>query len=255
MIDAQYIILRTFQSPQNDTSMDEIRAITLDLDDTLWPIDPVIEAAEQRLYEWLSEHCPRVVRAHDVETMRQIRLLLARENEDIAHDLTEVRRRSLEHLIVIEAAYPRSLVEDAMMEFLEHRNRVEFFPDVMPFLSRVSGSFPLLSISNGNADLRRVGLSELFLTHISARDVGAAKPDAKLFLAACDHLELAPDQVLHIGDHPVQDILGAARVGMRTIWVNRHGARWKEEFSADHEVSSLDQVLDLLPPHGLGDLQ
>lgn len=255
MIDAQYIILRTFQSPQNDTSMDEIRAITLDLDDTLWPIDPVIEAAEQRLYEWLSEHCPRVVRAHDVETMRQIRLLLARENEDIAHDLTEVRRRSLEHLIVIEAAYPRSLVEDAMMEFLEHRNRVEFFPDVMPFLSRVSGSFPLLSISNGNADLRRVGLSELFLTHISARDVGAAKPDAKLFLAACDHLELAPDQVLHIGDHPVQDILGAARVGMRTIWVNRHGARWEEEFSADHEVSSLDQVLDLLPPHGLGDLQ
>lgn len=253
MIDGQYIIFRIFESAQNDVSMDEIRAITLDLDDTLWAIEPVIEAAEQRLYEWLSAHCPRVALAHDVHTMREIRVIVARDNEDIAHDLTEIRRRALEHLIVTEAAYPRSMVDDAMTEFLEHRNRVELFPDVMPFLCRVSESLPLLSISNGNADLKRVGLNDLFVTHVSAREVGAAKPDPRPFLAACERLNLAPEQVLHIGDHPVQDILGAARVGMRTVWINRREARWEEDFSADYEVSSLDQVLDLLAAHGFGD--
>lgn len=233
--------------------MDEIRAITLDLDDTLWPIDPVIEAAERRLHTWLSRNCPRVARAHDVDSMRALRLRISEENREIAHDLTELRRRSLEHLIVAEGAYPVELVDRAMTEFLAHRNKVSLFPDALPFLNRVWSSFPLLSISNGNADLRQIGLDRLFVAHISARDVGAAKPDSKVFLAACEYLDLAPREILHIGDHPVQDILGAAQIGMKTVWINRTGAAWGESHRADHEVTSLEQVPDLLPPHSFGD--
>lgn len=235
------------------TKMQDIRAITVDLDDTLWPIDPVIEAAEQSLYSWLCSNCPGIARSHTIESMREIRLSIAQEDKRIAHDLSEVRRRSLERLIVAEGAYPGEYVDQAMEEFLVHRNKVEFFPDAVPFLERVSASFPLLSISNGNADLRRIGVSSLFAAHISATDVGAAKPDSKLFRAACDYLELAPENVLHIGDHPIQDILGAARIGMKTVWVNRSGAYWDEEHSADHEVTSLEQVLALLPLRSFGD--
>lgn len=233
--------------------MDRIRAITLDLDDTLWPIGPVIEAAESKLYDWLSLNCPRAARRHDPETMRELRDSVVRDHADIAHDLTEVRRRTLERLIVTEGAYPRDYVDRAMGEFLRHRNDVEFFPDALPFLTRVSAAFPLLSITNGNADLGRIGLNGLFITQISAREVGAAKPDARMFLAACAHLKLAPQHILHIGDHPVQDILGAAQVGMKTVWVNRNGAPWDQEYSADHEVTSLEEVLDLLPPSSIGD--
>lgn len=233
--------------------MDEIRAITLDLDDTLWPVEPALEAAEHRLYEWLSENCPRIVRTHSIETMRDVRLAIAQFETEIAHDLTEVRRRSLQRIIVEEGAYPPQYVERAMLEFLEHRNNVELYPDAMPFLERISGRLPLLSISNGNADLRRIGLGDLFVTHVSARDVGAAKPDARMFRAACAHLELDPRCVLHIGDHPVQDILGAARVGMKTVWINRTGARWQEEYGADYEVTSLAQIPDLPALRSLGD--
>lgn len=244
---------RRSSSTEIRPQLDEIRAITLDLDDTLWPIAPVIQAAEHRLYQWLSRNCPRVARTHDIDSMREVRLLIARENQEIAHDVTEVRRRSLEHLIVENGEYPAELVDQAMTEFLNHRNQVELFPDVIPFLSLARAAFPLLSISNGNADLRRIGLDRLFVAHISATNVGAAKPDPRLFLAACAHLELAPQQVLHIGDHPVQDILGAAQVGMKTVWINRTGAQWDDAHRADHEVTSLEQIPDLLPSHRFGD--
>lgn len=233
--------------------MDEICAITLDLDDTLWPVEPVIEAAEHRLYEWLSVYCPRITRSHSVDSMREVRLTVAKCQAEIAHDLTEVRRRSLEQLIVTEGTYPPEYVDHAMAEFLEHRNNVEFFPDALPFLNQVSGSFPLLSISNGNADPQQIGLSDLFVSHVSAIDVGAAKPDSKIFQTACNYLALAPKQILHIGDHPIQDILGAAQIGMKTVWVNRTGAYWDEQHNADYEVTSLEQVLDLLLLHSFGD--
>lgn len=233
--------------------MGEIRAITLDLDDTLWPIDPVIDAAEKRLFDWLAARCPRVARLHTVESMREARSEIARLETGIAHDLTEVRRRSLERILVVEGAYPAGLVDEAMDEFLHHRNEVEFFPDTLPFLSRASARLPLLSTSNGNADLQRIGLSEFFVAHVSASNVGAAKPDERVFLAACGRLGLEPEQVLHIGDHPVQDILGAARVGMKTVWINRTGGRWEADHDADHEVTSLEQVPELFPPHRLGD--
>ena len=235
--------------------MKEIRAITMDLDDTLWAVEPVLQAAEQRLYDWLAAHCPRVAGHYSIESMRELRLAIARQQQDIAHDLTEVRHRSLQRIIVEEGTYPQSYVDRAMAVFLEHRNRVELFPDVLPFLNRVSRRYPLLSISNGNADPGRIGLRGLFVTHISARDVGAAKPDARVFQAACDRLGLDPQRVLHIGDHPVQDILGAARVGMKTVWVNRFEAHWEAGHRADYEVTSLEQVLDLLPLHRVGDPQ
>lgn len=230
--------------------MNDILGITIDLDDTLWPIEPVIDGAERRLYEWLSENCPRVTRDHTVDSMRELRLSIAQTNHEVAHDLGELRRRSLARLIVIEGGYPRHMVDNAMAEFLKHRNNVELFPDAMPFLERAaSRSFPLLSITNGNADLQRIGLDHLFHHHVSAANVGAAKPDARLFQAACDRLQAPPEKVLHIGDHPVQDILGAARAGMKTVWVNRNGDQWQEEHGADHEVTSLKQVLNLLPKY------
>jgi FMN hydrolase / 5-amino-6-(5-phospho-D-ribitylamino)uracil phosphatase len=233
--------------------MKRIRAITLDLDDTLWPIEPVIDAAEKRLYDWLSTNCPRTVQCHTVESMRRHRLAIAQDENDAAHDVTEIRRRSLHRLIVEEGAYPGDYVDAAMAEFLEHRNNVELFPDALPFLRRASESYPLVSLSNGNADLKRIGLADLFVEHVSATQVGAAKPDAQVFRAACERLRLDPGQILHIGDHPVQDILGAARIGMRTVWINRTGAQWEHEPGADYEVTSLERVLDLLPLEKAGD--
>ena len=59
---------------------DNIRALTFDLDDTLWDNRPVLRAAEQSLYDWLAEHYPRIGRHYNLEAMQQLRRDLLRRS-------------------------------------------------------------------------------------------------------------------------------------------------------------------------------
>ncbi len=71
------------------------RVISLDLDDTLWPVAPVIAAAEQALFAWLQVRCPQAVRGHSVESMRALRARVAAQFPERSHDLTFLRHRAL----------------------------------------------------------------------------------------------------------------------------------------------------------------
>jgi putative hydrolase of the HAD superfamily len=77
------------------------------------------------------------------------------------------------------------------------------------------------ALTNGNADLQRMGLDRHFRFQLGAREHGAAKPDAGIFHAACARLGFAPHEVLHVGDHDELDVIGAARAGLRSCWLNR----------------------------------
>jgi FMN phosphatase YigB (HAD superfamily) len=98
---------------------------------------------------------------------------------------------------------------------------VRWFDDVRPALQRLAAHGPLLSLSNGNADLQATGLAPWFVGAVSARAVGVAKPDARIFGVACERLGMAPQQVMHIGDDWQADIVGARRAGLHSAWVRR----------------------------------
>ena len=49
------------------------RLITLDLDDTVWPCEPVIRAAELAMLDWLAGRAPRLTQAHDRVSLREHR--------------------------------------------------------------------------------------------------------------------------------------------------------------------------------------
>ncbi len=225
--------------------MNSVRAITLDLDDTLWAIGPVIVQAEKRVYERLAANCPAVANTYSMDDLREVRVQVERGFPELKHDLTALRKLTLERVLQ-ECGYDTSHVEPLFEEFMRARNDVALFPDVIPSLQRLSTRFPLVSISNGNADLDRIGLRHFFTASVSAREVGCAKPHPKVFLAACEQAGHPPENVIHIGDHPHQDILGAADVGMKTIWVNREGQTWDHEHQPDAEVRSLSGAMELL---------
>lgn len=225
-----------------------IQAITFDLDDTLWDTLPVIRAAEEELFQWLSECYPEVARQHDSDSLRAMRMTLARNNPDRAHDLTWLRRESLRQ-VGETAGYPgEAVAEEGFEVFIAARHNVAFFDDVLPALTELSGSFRMAALSNGNADVFRLGLEHVFEFALSAGDVGRAKPHSAMFEAACERLGLAPHEVLHVGDHPEHDIQGAAAVGLRTAWINRLEQPWVGTVQPDLEAVDLRHLVGLLLP-------
>lgn len=221
-----------------------IRAISLDLDDTLWPIEPVMLRAEQRLDTWLKTHCPRAAVHYPIPAMRALRERVAGENPHLAHDFTAQRRLSLSTALTPHG-YDEDHVDAAFAEFYTARNQVECYADAVPALELLAARFPLIALSNGNADLAQIGLSRFFRFSLSARECGAAKPAPQIFHAACARLGLPPAAVLHVGDDPELDVGGARAAGLRCAWINRRQARWPPPQSPDQIVPDLS-VRDLL---------
>ncbi len=206
---------------------DHISALAFDLDNTLWAVEPVIERAEQRLFAWLRVHYPRIPELHSIEAMRTARYELARAEPQHAHDYTWLRVESLARH-ARACGYEGPVAEEAFEVFFAARNELETFPDVRPALARLREKYVLATLSNGNADLQRIGLADSFKVSLNARGVGCAKPDRRAFEALGAALVLEPAQVAYVGDDPFLDIEGARKAGLHTIWVNRNEATWPD---------------------------
>jgi putative hydrolase of the HAD superfamily len=204
--------------------------LSFDLDDTLWPVAPVIAAAEEAMLRWLRARYPQAVSGHDIESLRAQRAAVAERFPQHGHDLTFLRHRSLKDLFAA-AGHRESLADDALEVFLNERNRVEFYDDVRPALERLRSRYRLFALSNGNADLERCGIADLFAGHITARGAGAAKPDARIFAQLAAAAGVDAERVLHIGDDPWADVVGATQAGMQAAWINRAARAWPAQFA------------------------
>lgn len=207
------------------------RVLSFDLDDTLWPVGPVILKAERELYDWLHARYPTAVEGHSIESMRQLRAGVAARFPEQGHDLTFLRRRALAEQL-LAAGHAEAAADEAFEVFFAARNRVECYPDVLPALERLRSRYRLFALSNGNADLDRCGLAGLFEGHVTARTAGVAKPDARIFAALLRAAGVSAHEVLHVGDDPHADVIGAERAGLRSIWINREARAWPSGFAA-----------------------
>jgi HAD superfamily hydrolase (TIGR01509 family) len=217
--------------------------LSFDLDDTLWPVRPVIAAAESTLLSWLRARYPRAVAGHDVESMRALRAQLAERFPEQRHDLTFLRHRALKDLFGA-AGHAEALADEALEVFFTARNRVEFYDDVRPSLIRLRSRYRLFALSNGNADLQRCGIADLFAGHVTAIAAGAAKPDARIFARLGEVAGVAPGQVLHIGDDPLADVVGATQAGMQAVWINRDAREWPQDIAPPaRTISTLAEIM------------
>ena len=223
-----------------------IRAISLDLDDTLWPIWPTIERAEKALHDWLVDHAPMTAALFsNPVALRDIRDFMASSRPELKHDLSAVRRESI-RLALYRAGEDPLLADAAFDVFFTERQRVQLFDDARPALEKLSARFPLVCVSNGNADVQRIGLGGFFRASISARAFGVGKPDPRIFHAAAGALDVRPEEVLHVGDDATLDALGAINAGMQAAWVNRADHLWPHEQQPHVTVTTLAELCELL---------
>jgi HAD superfamily hydrolase (TIGR01549 family) len=197
--------------------------ICFDLDNTLWPVDPVIARAESETWRWLAQRAPEAVASVDVDALRRRRLALLAAQPGYVHNLTALRRDVMRMTLEesgFSAVEAGVLAQQAMDVFLEHRNAVTLFPGVLAMLETLAGEYRLAALSNGNADLRRIGLAHFFDSVHSAESVGRAKPDPAMFARALADTGVAAQHALHVGDHPEQDVLAARAHGLHALWAN-----------------------------------
>ena len=205
-----------------------IRAVTLDLDDTLWPVWPTIERAEDALRRWLDAHAPATARlARDPDTARRARQQVLADLAGQTHDLGLIRRQMIRQLLDWAGEPPR-LAEPAFEVFFAARQQVSLFDDALPALQRLGARYPLVALSNGNADVQLIGIGQHFHAAISAAQVGVAKPDPRIFAAAAQAAGVPAGAVLHIGDDAQLDGAGALAAGMQMAWINRDAAPWPD---------------------------
>lgn len=223
-----------------------VRAITLDLDDTLWPFAPIGARIDQVLHDWMLVNSPCTARHFSVEGMRELRERSFAANPHLHHDLSALRRLTLQQALAESGGDPE-LLDAAYEAFYAARNQVEFYPDAVDALARIAARVPVAAVSNGNADLQRIGLMHHFAFQLGSREHGAAKPDPSIFHAACERLGVARHEVLHVGDHIEMDALGAARAGLRSCWINREGQAWTHDtLRPDLEFTDLTALADWL---------
>jgi HAD superfamily hydrolase (TIGR01509 family) len=197
-----------------------VRAITLDLDDTLWPFAPIGARIEEGLHGFFLEHSPATAAQFPIAGMRELRTRVHADHPHLHHDLSALRRLTIERALRESGADP-ALAERAYLQFHRHRNTVDFYPDALEGLRRIAARVPVVAVSNGNADLAAIGIADLFAAQLSALMHGVPKPSACIFHAACALVDVKPEETLHVGDDAEMDTLGAARAGLRTCWLHR----------------------------------
>ena len=105
----------------------------------------------------------------------------------------------------------------------------------------------MVAVSNGNADVHRIGIGHYFRHSISASEFGVAKPDARIFHAAAIAANVLPHEVLHVGDDATLDAQGALNAGMQAVWINSANHPWPHDDVQPHAtVDSLTALCRLL---------
>jgi len=222
------------------------RAVSLDLDNTLWDTPPVLVRAEAVLRRWLEAEMPALAQRYDPGALTALRLEVLAGEPARAHDLSWIRTEALRRA-ARASGYADTHADRAFEVFLSARNDIEPFDEVRAALAWLAARLPLYAVTNGNACVHRVGLGAHFAGAVDPVRAGAAKPDPRIFAELVALASVAPASILHVGDDPEADVEGARRAGLVSVWMNRTGAPWVAPFAPpDHEISNLDGLMVLV---------
>jgi putative hydrolase of the HAD superfamily len=126
---------------------------------------------------------------------------------------------------------------------------LEFLPyeDTIPALRELrADGHALMVVSNWDCALpdwlRGVGVLQLVDGVVTSAEVGVPKPDARVFQRALELAGAGPEQAIHVGDSPDNDVEGARAAGIRAVLLRRDG----EPPAGVESIRSLCELAPLL---------
>lgn len=202
--------------------LQQIEAITFDLDDTLYDNYPVIVRTESETMQFLRQYHPATA---DIESeeWRAVRAELLLQDAEIYHDVTAWRHKALYLTMLrrgLSEAEAAAGAEATMQNFAHWRSRIDVPQETHDTLEALGKKFPLVAITNGNANPELFGLSQYFqFTLVAGRD-GRSKPWSDMYHLAAERLDVPLGSILHVGDDLTTDVAGSLRCGMQACWIN-----------------------------------
>ncbi|MDU6926696.1 5-amino-6-(5-phospho-D-ribitylamino)uracil phosphatase YigB [Franconibacter helveticus] len=199
-----------------------IAALTFDLDDTLYDNRPVIRRTEQETLAFMQRYHPGLS-GFTVADFQRVRAVLREKEPDIYHDVTEWRRRAVEQVMLEAGLTPHEAAEgarEAMLNFAAWRSRIDVSQETHDALKKLAQKWPLVAITNGNAEPHLFGLGDYFQFVLRAGPHGRSKPYSDMYHLAAQKLGVAPGEILHVGDDLTTDVAGAIRSGVQACWIN-----------------------------------
>jgi len=225
------------------------KAISFDLDDTLYDNHPIIKKANQSILEHLNQTYPELAELTEKQWLLYKEIEAAKFPE-IRHDVSLWRTQTLRRIMVIYGISEFKAIEYAQHAFAEFlRLRSDFVvPEAsLKILEKLAQTFPIIAITNGNVDEFKIRLDDKFKFILKAGNGFKSKPEADLFIEAARRLNIEVSDILHVGDHLISDVYGAQNNGAQAVWFNPN----KQSLTGAMllptvEISRLDQLYKLL---------
>ena len=227
----------------------KIKMITFDLDDTLWDNKPTITNAEIKTREWIEAKVGPIDWG-DLNDFLLLRESLISKDKSIAWDISKLRIEIFkEKMRGLASTHDiKKLSEDAFSFFLKKRHEIELFPGVEDALRVLSETYTLGVLTNGNANIYKLSIGKYFEFSISSLEAKDSKPNKSHFELAKSHLpNIKYSEMLHIGDHQINDIFGAHVLGIEVLWFNNTKALWEQNFEKPdqfHDWQSLAKIIE-----------
>ncbi|MCP5079586.1 MAG: HAD-IA family hydrolase [Psychromonas sp.] len=225
------------------------KAISFDLDDTLYDNHPIIKKAEEDFLVYLSKTYAELSEI-DARQWGLYKKHLAREFPHLLEDVSLWRIEVLKRIMTIYGIAEYKAIEYAPIAFAEFlRLRSDFTVPAESFilLEKLAKHYPLIAITNGNVDEKQIGLQDKFEFILKAGNGFKAKPQADLFIEAAQRLNIEVSDILHIGDHLISDVFGAQNSGAQAVWFNDSKQTLNEaRLLPTVEITQLDQLYYLI---------
>lgn len=225
------------------------KLITFDLDDTFWDIAPVIIKAEKDTRAWLRKTVGEIEwgSMSDFMGIREDLIKVMPSLEwDIGLLRKEIYKQKLKNIVANESER-NELINTAYSMFLEKRHEVIFYDGVYDAIEKLSKKYHLGILTNGNADIFKYDIGRFFDFSISSFDVQDNKPKKPHFESAKNKYEnISYEEIIHIGDHQINDVYGAYHLGMKAIWFNNMNNEWDQSFDKPDEFSHWNDCTKLI---------
>lgn len=230
----------------------QISALTFDLDDTLYDNRQVILKTEQEALSFVQNYHPSLNALQNNEFHR-LRQALRETEPEIYHDVTEWRRRAVEQAMLnagLSATEAAIGAEASMENFAKWRSRIDVPQETHDTLAALAKKWPLVAITNGNAQPELFGLGDYFEFVLRAGPDGRSKPFNDMYHLAAERLNVPLGEILHVGDDLTTDVAGAIRCGMQACWIKPENADLMHTFDSrllPHvEISRLASLTTLI---------